>query len=86
MFGRMDSRPGVALLLAFRRSDIFLAGFDGIPVPRADNAHHDLCEPLVVGFVAALSGATAQCAAGDYPGRRPILGVVKKLSCATSLN
>ncbi len=28
------------------------------PDPRADNARHDLCELLVVGFVAVLCGAT----------------------------
>ncbi len=39
--------------------DIFLAAFDAIPDPRADNARHDLCELLVVGFVAVLCGATS---------------------------
>ena len=39
--------------------DIFLAAFDDIPDPRADNARHDLCELLVVGFVAVLCGATS---------------------------
>ena len=34
--------------------DIFLAAFDDVPDPRADNARHDLCELLVVGFVAVL--------------------------------
>jgi len=34
--------------------DIFLAAFDDLPDPRADNARHDLCELLVVGFVAVL--------------------------------
>jgi hypothetical protein len=38
--------------------DIFLAAFDDVPDPRADNACHDLCELLVVGFVALLCGAT----------------------------
>ena len=38
--------------------DIFLAAFDDVPDPRADNARHDLCELLVVGFVAVLCGAT----------------------------
>jgi len=39
--------------------DIFLAAFDDIPDPRVDNARHDLCELLVVGFVAVLCGATS---------------------------
>jgi hypothetical protein len=38
--------------------DIFLAAFDDVPDPQADNARHDLCELLVVGFVAVLCGAT----------------------------
>ena len=37
---------------------IFLAAFDDIPDPRADNARHDLGELLVVAFVAVLCGAT----------------------------
>lgn len=39
--------------------DIFLAAFEDAPDPRADNARHDLCELLVVGFVAVLCGATS---------------------------
>jgi hypothetical protein len=38
--------------------DIFLSAFDEVADPRADNARHDLCELLVVGFVAVLCGAT----------------------------
>ena len=38
--------------------DIFLAAFDDIHDPRADNARHDLGELLVVGVVAVLCGAT----------------------------
>lgn len=37
---------------------IFLTAFDDVPDPRADNARHDLCELLVVAFVAVLCGAT----------------------------
>ena len=40
--------------------DIFLAAFNDIPDPRADNARHDLCELLVVAFVAVLCGATSR--------------------------
>lgn len=39
--------------------EIFLTAFDDIPDPRADNARHDLCELLVVAFVAVLCGATS---------------------------
>ena len=38
--------------------DIYLAAFDDIPDPRADNARHDNCELLVVGFAAGICGAT----------------------------
>ena len=38
---------------------IFLSAFDDIPDPRAGNARHDLCELLVVAFVAVLCGATS---------------------------
>jgi hypothetical protein len=46
--------------------DIFLSAFDGIPDPRADNARHDLCELLVVGFVAVLCGATSCAEMADF--------------------
>ena len=46
--------------------DIFLAAFDDIPDPRADNARHDLCELLVVGFVAVLCGATSCAEMADF--------------------
>tara|TARA_R110002096_G_scaffold123112_1_gene266456 strand:- start:853 stop:1179 length:327 start_codon:yes stop_codon:yes gene_type:complete len=39
--------------------EIFLTAFDDTPDPRADNAGHDLCELLVVAFVAVLCGATS---------------------------
>ena len=54
----MDSWAGNTLLKPFPRMDIFLSAFDEVPDPRADNARHDLCELLVVGFVAVLCGAT----------------------------
>ena len=57
--GGMDSGEGIALLEPVPCMDIFLAAFDDIPDPRADNARHDLCELLVAGFVAVLCGATA---------------------------
>jgi hypothetical protein len=56
--GGMDSGVGIALLEPGPHMDIFLAAFDDIPDPRADNARHDLCELLVVSFVAVLCGAT----------------------------
>ena len=52
--GGMDSGVGIALLEPVPCMVIFLAAFDDIPGPRADNARHDLCELLVVGFVAVL--------------------------------
>ena len=44
---------GIALLGPFPRMGIFPA-FDGVPDPRTDTARHDLCELLVMGFVAVL--------------------------------
>ncbi len=46
--------------------DSFLAAFDDVPDPRADNARHDLCELLVVGFVAVLCGATSCAGMADF--------------------
>ena len=62
----MDSGVGIALLEPVPRMDIFLAAFDDIPDPRADNARHDLCELLVVGFVAVLCGATSCAEMADF--------------------
>ncbi|MFT4783421.1 MAG: hypothetical protein ACI9IV_001158 [Paracoccaceae bacterium] len=42
--GGMDSGVGIALLEPVPHMDIFLAAFDDISDPRADNARHDLCE------------------------------------------
>ena len=39
-FGGMDSRAGIALLEPIPRTDIFLAAFDVIPDPRADNSRY----------------------------------------------
>jgi len=46
--------------------DIFLSAFDEVPDPRADNARHDLCELLVVAFVAVLCGATSCAEMADF--------------------
>ncbi|MGB7318015.1 MAG: transposase family protein, partial [Planktotalea sp.] len=54
----MDSEAGTVLQEPQSPKKIFLAGFDDIPDPRADNARHNLCELLVVAFVAVLCGAT----------------------------
>ena len=62
----MDSWAGIALLEPVPRMDIFLSAFDDIPDPRADNARHDLCELLVVGFVAVLCGATSCAEMADF--------------------
>ena len=62
----MDSWVGTAFLEPVPRMDIFLAAFDNVPDPRADNARHDLCELLVVGFVAVLCGATSCAEMADF--------------------
>ena len=64
--GRMDSGAGIALLEPVPRMDIFLAAFDDIPDPRADNARNDLCELLVVGFAAGLCGAASCAEMADF--------------------
>jgi len=48
--------------------EAFLTAFDEVPDPRAKNTRHDLCELLVVGFVAVLCGATS-CAEMSAFGR-----------------
>lgn len=62
----MYSGVGIALLMTVPHMDIFLAAFDEIPDPRADNARHDLCELLVVGFVAVLCGTTSCAQMADF--------------------
>ena len=62
----MDSWAAIALPEPVPRIDIFRAAFDDIPDPRADTARHDLCELLVVGFVAALCGATSCAGMADF--------------------
>jgi DDE family transposase len=36
---------------------LFIAAFQGVPDPRAENVRHDLCELLIVAFIAVLCGA-----------------------------
>ena len=55
----MDSWVGSVAQEPRLPMEIFLTAFDGIPDPRADNARHDLCELLVVAFVAVVCGATS---------------------------
>ena len=62
----MDSWAAIALPEPVPRMDIFLAAFDDIPDPRADNARYDLCELLVMGFVAVLCGATSCAGIADF--------------------
>ena len=38
---------------------LFLAAFESVPDPRAENTRHDLVEILVIAFVAVLCGATS---------------------------
>ena len=64
--GGMDSGVGIALLEPVPHMDIFLAAFDDLPDPRADNAWHDLCELLVVSFAAVLCGATSCAETVDF--------------------
>jgi CRP-like cAMP-binding protein len=66
VLGGMDSGVGIALLELGPHIDIFLAAFDDIPDPRADNARHDLCELLVVSFVAVFCGATSCAEMADF--------------------
>lgn len=54
----MDSWVGTVAHAPRLPMEIFLTAFDDTPDPRADNARHDLCELLVVAFVAVLCGAT----------------------------
>jgi hypothetical protein len=46
--------------------DMFLAAFDDIRDPRADNARHDLCDLLVAGFVAVHCGASSCAEMADF--------------------
>jgi len=39
--------------------EFFLTAFDDVSDPRASNSRHDLCELLVVAFVAVLCGTTS---------------------------
>lgn len=48
--------------------ETFLTAFENVPDPRASNTRHNLCELLVVGFVAVLCGATS-CAEMSAFGR-----------------
>jgi len=59
--------------------DIFLSAFDDASDPWADYARHDLCELLVVGFVAVLCGATncAEMAAFDRAKEHVFRGFLK---------
>jgi hypothetical protein len=66
VLGGMDPWVGIALLEPVPHMDIFLAAFDEIPDPRADNARHDLCELLIVGSVAVLCGATSCAEMADF--------------------
>ena len=36
---------------------LFIAAFESVPDPRAENVRHDLVEILIVAFVAVLCGA-----------------------------
>lgn len=53
---------------------IFLSAFDRVPDPRAENARHDLGEPLVIAFVSVLcvaSSCAEMSAFGCGKGYRP---------------
>ncbi|MDG1280274.1 MAG: transposase family protein [Pseudorhodobacter sp.] len=45
---------------------IFLSAFDDVPDLRAENARHDLCELLVLAFVAVLCRATSSAKMADF--------------------
>lgn len=45
---------------------LFLAAFERVPDPRADNTRHDLVDILLVAFVAVLCGATNCCEMAEF--------------------
>ena len=65
-FGRGGFSGGDHPSEACPRMDIILATVDDGCDLRADNARHDLCEPLVVGFVAALCGTIIGAGIADF--------------------
>ena len=50
---------------------LFIAAFEDVPDPRAENVRHDLVEMLIVAFVAVLCGAQS-CAEMAEFGREKI--------------
>jgi len=62
----MDTSVGVTFPKPVPRKDIFVSAFDEVPDPLANNARHDLCELLVVAFVAVLCGATNCAERADF--------------------
>jgi predicted transposase YbfD/YdcC len=45
---------------------LFLAAFESVPDPRADNTRHDLVEVLLIAFLAVLCGATSCCEMAQF--------------------
>jgi predicted transposase YbfD/YdcC len=45
---------------------LFLAAFESVPDPRADNTRHDLVEILLIAFLAVLCGATSCCEMAEF--------------------
>jgi predicted transposase YbfD/YdcC len=45
---------------------LFLAAFESVPDPRADNTRHDLVEVLLIAFLAVLCGATSCCEMAEF--------------------
>ena len=53
----MDFLPEELLPRWEFRQQLFLAAFESVPDPRAENVRHDLVEILIIAFVAVLCGA-----------------------------
>jgi predicted transposase YbfD/YdcC len=58
---------------------LFLAAFERVPDPRADNTRHDLVEILLIAFLAVLCGATSCCEMAEF-GRTKIKFLKRFLS------
>jgi hypothetical protein len=56
---------------------LFLAAFESVPDPRAENVRHDLVEVLLIAFVAVLCGAQHCSEMAEFGWAK--IGLLKKL-------